>query len=204
MAKSATKSFAVDEALKSGWATYKNKWGFIVLLYLLTGVISVLGDWIYQATDGIMAALIYVIILVVNLILQMGLLYVMLQIARGKKAGFGDILTPAGKFVNYFLGLIIVSVITIVGLVLLIIPGIIWAIKYCFVPYLIIDQNLSPMEALKKSGEMTEGNKLNIFIFGIAAFVINLIGILAFGVGLLITGPVTVLAFAKVYDQLKK
>ncbi len=54
---------------------------------------------------------------------------------------------------------------------LLTIPGIIWLIKYGFFDLIIVDTECGPMEALSKSGELTYGNKWQLFLFGLIGFV---------------------------------
>jgi uncharacterized membrane protein len=88
------------------------------------------------------------------------------------------------------------------GLVLLIVPGIILAIKYVFYDYLIIDKELGPLEALRESSRITGGVKWQLFIFMLLVFLINFAGILFFGVGLLLTIPATTIATAYVYRRL--
>lgn len=99
-------------------------------------------------------------------------------------------------------GSIIYGVIVSLGLILLIIPGIVWAIKFQFFDYLIIDKGLGPIDALEKSSEITRGVKLDLLTFGILIWIINLLGLLCLVVGLFVTIPITVVAKAFVYRKL--
>jgi len=98
---------------------------------------------------------------------------------------------------------ILVTLLVLGGLFLLIIPGIIWAIKYSFAPYLVVE-GVSPVEALKKSGELTKGYKWDIFLFGLLVGLINVLGMFLFFVGILVALPVTLIAYAYVYKKLKE
>ncbi len=89
-----------------------------------------------------------------------------------------------------------------VGLILLIIPGIIWAIQFCFYDYLIVDRGFGPVDALKKSSEITKGVKLDLFVFGMLLGIINLLGFICLVVGLFVTIPTTMVAMAFVYRKL--
>ncbi|MEA3324508.1 MAG: hypothetical protein U9Q37_05135 [Euryarchaeota archaeon] len=62
------------------------------------------------------------------------------------------------------IGLILYGFIVVGGLILLTIPGIIWAIKFQFFDYLIVDKGLGPIDALEKSSEITRGVKWDLFI----------------------------------------
>jgi uncharacterized membrane protein len=105
-------------------------------------------------------------------------------------------------FFKYLIGDILYGLIIIGGLILLIIPGIIWAIQFQFFGYLIIDKGLGPIEALKKSSKITKGAKWDLFLLGILLVLINILGALALLVGLFATIPTTMIANAFVYRKL--
>ena len=84
----------------------------------------------------------------------------------------------------------------------MIIPGIIWAIKFQFYDYLIIDKKLGPIEALKKSAVITKGAKGNLFVFGLLLGGINLLGAICLLIGLFAAIPTTLVAKAFVYRKL--
>ena len=49
---------------------------------------------------------------------------------------------------------------------------------------------------------ITEGAKGNLFVFGIALFVVNVLGMLALGLGLFVTIPMAMIAKAFIYRRL--
>jgi uncharacterized membrane protein len=84
-----------------------------------------------------------------------------------------------------------------VGLLLLIVPGIILALMFMFSNLIVIDRELGPIDAMTESNRVTHGLGLVLILF-----LINLLGILAFVVGLLVSIPVTALAFMHAYRVL--
>ena len=90
----------------------------------------------------------------------------------------------------------------LVGLLLMIVPGIYWSLKYTFVPYLVIDKKAGVGEALRISGQMTEGIKWKLLVFLMITMLFNLGGVMLFFVGVLITAPITYLAIAALYVAL--
>jgi uncharacterized membrane protein len=90
----------------------------------------------------------------------------------------------------------------LVAPILLVIPGIIWSIRFHFFSYLIVDKGVSPIEALKKSSKITKGTKWDLFLFGILLVFINILGALALLVSLFVTMPATMVANAFVYRKL--
>ena len=76
--------------------------------------------------------------------------------------------------------------------------------RLMFAQYLIIDNNIGFDEAIKKSWYLTKGCEFNLILFLIAMFVIVLIGILSFFVGLLIAIPVIQLSTACLYLSINR
>ncbi|HNX39636.1 MAG TPA: hypothetical protein PKK11_03560 [Methanothrix sp.] len=89
---------------------------------------------------------------------------------------------------NPFLGMIV----SFLMMILIFIAVIYLFIKYQFYGYLIIDKNLGPIEALKRSSELTRGAEKNLFIFWLELFCGFAVILLFFGI--LIIAPMTVLA----------
>ncbi len=80
-----------------------------------------------------------------------------LQSAKGVKVGLHKALKQCLPFVWRIIGLSIFrSVIIIVGLILLIVPGVLLWRRYFLAPYYLVDQNLSIFEAMKKSAAQTK------------------------------------------------
>jgi len=71
-----------------------------------------------------------------------------------------------------------------------------------FVPYLVIDRGLGPIESMKESWRVTKGNKWQLFLLFLALIGINLLGVAALVVGLLVSVPITMLAAAHAYRTL--
>src|SRR5690606_24140896 len=89
-----------------------------------------------------------------------------------------------------------------VGLVLLIVPGVILAVVYAFYGFVIVDRGEPVLAALQRSAELTRGHRGELFLFGVVLLGLNLLGALAFGIGLLITSPVSLIAAGYVYRRL--
>lgn len=84
----------------------------------------------------------------------------------------------------------------------MIVPGIILGIKFWFFDYFIMDKKVGPIEALKRSAELTSGVKWKLFLFFLALTGINILGALLLLIGLFLTIPTTMMAAAFVYRKL--
>ncbi len=105
-------------------------------------------------------------------------------------------------FLNYLAAMVVVTLANGVELILLIVPGIIAALMFMFTTFIIIDRERGPIEAMKESAALARGHKWPLLGFLLMVLLINLAGLLALVVGLLVSIPVTTLAFAHVYRVL--
>ena len=133
-----------------------------------------------------------------------GALKIFLKMHDRKSFEYSDLWSAEDKtFVNFLLGMILYMAIVVGGLILFIVPGIYWGVKYSQMQYLLVDKQMKPKEALKESARITKGSKWNIFFFMILVCLINILGAIIFGIGLLWTIPATSLASVYVYKKLE-
>jgi uncharacterized membrane protein len=133
-----------------------------------------------------------------------GIAQTALKAARGQPTTFADPFSGGRYFVQFFVALIVSVVATSIGFALCIVPGVILSLGLSLQGFLIVDQNLTGVEALKRSWELTKGHRLNIFLFWIISFFVVFAGELAcfFGV-FLISYPLLMIAFAWIYLRIK-
>ena len=135
-------------------------------------------------------------------VVAMGFITVRLKLVDGDRASFRALLSNWPVFLKCLGGGIIYVLIVLFGLVLFVVPGIIWSIQFMFWSYHVVDGRMGPVEAFKKSAEDTKGQKVHLFLLALVLFGINVLGLLAIGVGLLVTYPLTKVALAHVYRRL--
>jgi len=200
----ATSKFSIGEAVRFGWETMKNNLAFFVVILLITwvadGIPSSLQSLFYD-TWALMIIL-GLIGLVIGLFINMAYVRIGLLFAGGEVADYPDLYLSYPLFWKFLAGSILYGLIVLGGLILLIVPGIIFAVKYQFFMYLIIDQGMDPVESIKRSGEITQGVKWDVFVLDLAFLGINLLGFLVCCVGLFATVPTTMVAMAYVYRRL--
>ena len=91
----------------------------------------------------------------------------------------------------------------ILWLLLLIIPGIIAALRYSQTWYILSeDKNIGALEAINKSKEMMVGNKWKLFCLYFRFFGWFILCILTLGLGFIVLGPYMSVSFAKFHDDL--
>ena len=82
--------------------------------------------------------------------------------------------------------------------------GIYGSIRFKFYPYVLLENEyMTIVEVIKHTKKITCCAFISLFSFFIILAVINVLGFLAFGVGLLITVPISVFAVAHLYRKLE-
>jgi uncharacterized membrane protein len=107
--------------------------------------------------------------------LRCGWLSILLKISGGQPAPFSEFFSNANYFMNVLLTTVLMGIVCGVGTIFLIIPGIFLGIKLCWAPFIVVDQNMGPIDAMKASWDMTEGYSVKVLMAGAAYFVINMI-----------------------------
>jgi len=186
--------FSHGELLRFGWEKTKQHLWFLIgimffyfLITFITADLPVIRD-------------------IVSMLMTISLVALSFVIVDGHVPHYRNLLAPFQNYkitLHYFLAMIMYILAIIVGLILLILPGIYLAIRLQFALYLVIEhENMRPTEAFKKSWEMTKGLFWKLFVFGIIFILVNIAGFLALGVGLIITLPVTMIAYTQLYRKL--
>jgi len=201
----ATKKFSKGEAIRFGWNTMKNNLGFFIGLLIVAGLITIIPTFLQLVTQGDAPGLSFILSIVsgvLQLIIEMGMIKIALKFADNTKAELGDLFSCIPLLPKYMVASILYGLIVLGGIILLIIPGIIWGIKFYFFGYFIVDQGAGPIEALKRSSSITMGAKWDLFLFGLLIIGINILGLLALVIGLFATIPTSMVAIAFVYRKL--
>jgi uncharacterized membrane protein len=128
-----------------------------------------------------------------------GVSYAYLKAARGDKLEIRHMFDVFNNYWNAVLAALLVAIIIFIGFILLIIPGIIFACKLAFTPYLIVDRKMEVMEAIKSSWNMTNGHAWKVFLIGLLAIPIFIAGLICFGVGVIISIMWVSMALASLY-----
>lgn len=105
-------------------------------------------------------------------------------------------------FWKYLGASILLALAVAIGFVLLIVPGIILGLMFMFTTFVVIERELGPIDAMSESHRLTRGHKWRLFGFVLLLLLINVLGVLALVVGLLVSIPVSTLAFVHAYRVL--
>jgi hypothetical protein len=204
------KYFSFSDVLGYGWRTMKANLGFFigvgllwfVITYIPT-VINLIADRTSSGTDLALLKIITMIMSwIISIIFGIGIKKIALDFCDEKKPSVGTLFAASDCFWRFFGTAILYGLIVMGGFILLIVPGIFWAVKYHLCFYFVVDKGIGPVAALKASGQTTMGVKWELFGFGIICGVINMLGLLCMVVGVFAAYPTVIVAYALVYRQL--
>ena len=158
-----------------------------------------------SGTSGFNVAIIPVKIISMLLTIGLagGLTRVSLNLCSGREASPAQLFGEFGKLLKLVGGSILFYILLILGLVLLIVPGIMVGLRMSYFTTAIVDRDMGPVEALKYSWHLTRNNSLNLIGLWVMLLLITLAGIMALFVGLVFAIPVATLAVTLAYRFLQ-
>lgn len=198
-------TFRIGDALSYGWEKFKSHFLFLWMISASVWAISFIFSLLQKGAgeETLLGLLLKLAAIVFGCIVQLGLIRMYLDLTEGTKDKLAMLFSQYRLFWKYLGAAILYGLMIVFGLILFIIPGIYFALKYQFYSYLIVDKNLSVMDALKKSAMMTDGVKWKLFGFYIVLFGLNFLGLIALVFGLLVTVPMSIMAYVYVYRTLR-
>ncbi|MGB1299034.1 MAG: hypothetical protein ACPG8A_12195 [Psychrobium sp.] len=186
--------FKFGEYLSKGWSVFaKNMGGFIgfTVVMLLISVVLSLIPIIGQIAN-----------IVISAPLMAGYYVVARKVMNGEETSFGDFFGGFDHFLPLFLAYLVSSIFIMIGMFLLLIPGIYLAIGYMFTSLMVINRDLGFFEAMEMSRKLITKKWFAFFGFALVIMIINIIGVMLLGLGLLFTLPFTICAIAVAYDDI--
>lgn len=169
--------------IRMGWYIVKEDLGKFVLIALIAGALSMVGSFV--VTGPLLAGM-------------------FIAVRRRMTEGRTDVMDLFLGF-HYFLDALLIHILTIVfciaGLILLVFPVFIAIALYPFSYLFLIDRKLAFWDALESSRKATLQNLAKYVGFTMLLMLLNFVGLILLGVGLLVTVPVTIAAIAVAYNE---
>jgi len=221
--------FSKKEAIGAGWELMKKHFGFMILAYGVIMVTVLLQSNIEQVIGpGVISFNIAIISYLLLFLLIIGLMKILLKLYDGNKTELADLFNNYEQYFNFIICFLLVSFLTIgipiifisgivmafqyqslfgtlimtIGLVFSAILGIVFGLRYQFATYLVIDKNMKPLEAMKKSGKITYGHKMNLLLFWFVSLGMIILGLLCCCIGILPARILLSFAYIHIYRKL--
>lgn len=210
------KQLSASTVIGFGWQVVKANMLFFIAVMIVGGIVSGSADTISEmiapseTTDfftlplakQIALLLLDVIGWALTLIIGIGYNRISLSFCDQVKPPFETLFSFRGIFWKYAIMEFLRGLLVFAGLLMLIIPGIYFALSAFAAPFFIIDYQLSPDQAIKASFRVTKGCRWQLLGFFLLLILLNLGGFLCLVVGLLVTVPISLIATALAYRHL--
>lgn len=188
----------VGDAISYGWRKFSGNALSWVVLMLIAGAIQALLNWAFASGNNAVSVIGGLVSIIVGYLLQAAFVTGALQETDGTKPSIGSffqIRNVGAVIVASFL----IGVLATVGLILCIIPGVIAIFLTFWTLQFVIDQNRDPIGAIKSSYQAISSNWGTLLLLALALFGLNILGAIPFGLGLLITVPLSIIASTYAY-----
>lgn len=179
----------IGQYFREGWTVFKQYGagfiGFIIIcLIIFTVLVSV--PFSGQVISGPLNA---------------GFFIVAFKILKNRPYSFDDFFRGFESFLQLFLVTLMSGIFILTGTLLFIIPGIYLSVAYAFAVALVLEKRLEFWDALEASRKIISKDWFSFFLLFICIGLLNFAGLLAFGVGLLVTMPWSVCILAAAYKD---
>ena len=197
-----TKRFSGREAVRFGWDRLKSHLVFFLTVMVIKGLIDRAPDIVEKMVGRVDPApflpnemfivpsdiltvfllVLHIFLFIIATLARMGMLKIALKLNDDEPVRVKDLFSCYPVLFRYFLGTLYYWLIVLGGLVLLVVPGVIWAIRYRFYGFFVVDEGVGPIDSLRKSAEITRGSIWDLFLFTLLLTGVLLLGVLCLGV----------------------
>ena len=199
-----TQQIQISEAFSYGWRKLMERPGPWLIMALAGVAAGFVMGWLSRLTAGNPFGFLFGLgaFVVTNLVWFI-MVRMSLDAVHGKPVAVPDIRDRLDLFVTFLVAAFLYGLGVAFSLVLLIVPGIMFAVAYYFNGFIVVDTGTDPITALKEARLLSKGYRWPLFGAGLLAILIHILGMIAFGVGVLLAMPVTYLAAGHIYQQLR-
>ncbi|GGO89114.1 hypothetical protein GCM10011584_17740 [Nocardioides phosphati] len=217
-------AYDVMAAVSYGWRGFKANAGTFLLLGILAivipGIVSFVGSAFnaggsaladgtsssmrigFGATGGLLGFVFSIAAQVLSLFFTAASIRAAFDVTEGRRVDLGAAFTRWNKGQVILLA-VLVSIGTMVGFILCVLPGIVFLFFTWFGMYFVVGNAQSAVEAIGSSFRFTADNLGNLLLLFLMAILIGLLGALACLVGLLVAIPLLTIAAAYTFRFLQ-
>jgi uncharacterized membrane protein len=181
------------------WELVKPHWLPLALMFLIVAAMGATGAYVLPVPLHAGSFLFFII----GGAIYVGISRAILGLIAGRPPTVGMMFGGFDRFGQAFLAMLVTSVLTGIGMIFCVVPGIILAIMWMFVYLVMAETNLDFWPAMQASAKLAEGYWWELFCLLLACFVVTLLGLLACLVGVFVASPVVATAVALAYRFLQ-
>lgn len=207
--------FEISEVISEAWqktAGAKGTFWLAFLIYMAIAIgISMVSQFVLMAVaatsqnEAVIVILTLAEQLVMNLVLMpvvMGIMILGIRRSADVPIAAGSIVGHYSSMWRLFLTMLLMYIMVLIGLLLLIIPGIYLMVSYYMAMPLVVEKGMGPWEALETSRKTISKRWFTMFFFTIVVSLLILISAIPLGIGLIWTLPMAMIAYGVVYRNM--
>jgi hypothetical protein len=196
---------SIRQAFNFAWPIFKRRFGLFTAVLL-----TIFGAWvaleIVVITGQRFGILLWTVMHVAFLIfvagVEVGFLQICLALYDGGEPTFADTFTHLALGPKFLAGQMLYLLMVVIGLLLLVIPGVYLSIRYALFGFCIASGETNLVRSFQQSAILSMGTKTYLLWILAVLLVLNALGASLLGLGLFITVPLSVLMMTKIYRQL--
>lgn len=198
-------NFSIGDVISEAWAKTNGAKGtfWLAILFMVLAAIAVRIP--SNIADGILAQgpiFSQITNFMLNMVLLPGLIMIGVKIATQQPTRAVEVFAYGGKFLPLLITAILSYIMLIIGFILAIFPMIYLVFAYYFASLLVVDKNLGAWEALEASRKAVTHHWFKFFGLLLVLSLINMISMLALGLGLIWTMPMSFIAIGILYNKI--
>lgn len=202
----------MGDAIGYGWKGFTANVGAVLLIVLVVVVVGAGLNVLATVVDnGFLQFVFSLLGTVVGFVMALGLIRAALAITDGQKPSVGQVFQGEGV-VQYIIAAVVLglafSLLNLVGIFTILLLPITFIVTLVlgffvqFFGYAILDENKSAFEGISRSFEVVRSNFGDLLLLWLAAVGINILGAMLCGIGLLVTLPLTAIAWAYAWRRI--
>ncbi len=195
------KQYYIEQVIKNSFNKYLDNIGAFMatsaitvglyVLFVVLAMFAVRSMNMAIAVGSIIIAIIMIFLGIYSLFCQS------LEVSQGKKTTFNSFNNYNDCIGNFILANIITVILTVTGIMLCYVPGLMIMSRLCLTPFYVLDKKMDALEAIKASWDATEGHTWNLVGANL------LLSLIASAVAF-ISLPMQHIGLADIYQQLKE
>ncbi len=169
---------SVSDLFSVSWKDYKNRFELFFMISVIANAVVLVLQLIQMYIDDTSWFLIVMIVFLIATIYVSVWSQAALTLAvrSGEKSDWQSFFKQSqDKVPTLFWASILTGLVVLVGFILIVIPGVIFAIWFAFTSFFIMYENKGVIDSMKASKELVKDNVFNLFVRWIALIVAGLI-----------------------------
>lgn len=188
-----------------GWRMMKKYALEIFLVVVVAITVSLPGYALMDSSEDVghgsdpLAAIGIIYLVLITRPFKYGALFAFLNAVRDRQMKVKDMFDVLQNYLNAVLANLFVLVIIAIGTVFFVVPGIVFACRLSFTPFLVVEKRMEAVEAVKESWRLTRGYSWTVFLIALLSIPIGILGLALFGVGVIAAMMWVGMAHASLY-----